>query len=79
MINKDEQLELIGGPLDGDIHYLEEGYPIPDQIGIRQNDSIHWYLVNKEKHKATYNKSDKQPAIDPRDDPPSKIENINYP
>ena len=41
-------LELIGGPLDGTIHEIAAGFPVPDRIGLPDGKTalLHWYATD---------------------------------
>jgi len=40
------QIILLNGPLVGRIHEVEDGFPVPNNIGFDENGFLHWYKID---------------------------------
>lgn len=57
------QVHLHGGPLDGNCHELEYGFPQPSKMGLPDADGkhLHWYKTTIEGH-AEFERTDERNA-----------------
>ena len=67
--NQDPRVvELVGGPLDGRVHEVHIGFPVPPMMGLPRNEGDarrHWYKrVSSDKFQFSH--SDPDPSQDER-------------
>lgn len=55
-------IRLIDGPLDGQFHELQFGFPVPDRFSLLSKDRTqrHWYITDDDKTTATFDLSEPQ-------------------
>jgi hypothetical protein len=51
-------LELLGGPLNGVIHEIHDGFLIPDALALPDEGKLHWYVTGEDQQTATYHHSE---------------------
>lgn len=52
------EIKLIGGPLSGDTHKVQEGWPIPNRFGFPSGPLLHWYITDFDTKTAKYDSSE---------------------
>lgn len=52
---------LLDGPLEGVVHEVAGGFPIPDKFALPDGSLRHWYITNNDGKSAVFERSETIP------------------